>query len=285
MAVLREALGATAPWHSVELSGVRLAYNDEGSGPVIVCLHAIGHGAGDFERFRRAFAIDHRVVALDWPGQGHSGNDRVPASAERYAELLGLFLVRLGLENVVLVGNSIGGAAALRYTAGNPQQVRALVLENPGGLDSGGRVARAAIGLMVAFFRAGERRAFWFMPVFRAYYKLVLTEPAAKPQREKVIAAAYEVASILAGAWDSFRQPANDLRSMIPSVRCPVLFAWAVRDRFVSLRRNRPAIDQFSHHRLLEFRAGHAAHLEAPDEFEAGVRDFLQIVSAGAARR
>jgi pimeloyl-ACP methyl ester carboxylesterase len=62
-------------------------------------------------------------------------------------------------------------------------------------------------------------------------------------------------------------------------VRCPVLFAWAVKDRFVSLRRNRPAIERFADVRLLECRAGHAAHLEAPEEFEAAVRGFLQRVA------
>ena len=51
-ATKRSAVGATAPWLEITIDGVRLAYNDDGSGPVVVCLHAIGHGAGDFTSLR-----------------------------------------------------------------------------------------------------------------------------------------------------------------------------------------------------------------------------------------
>ena len=273
---LRSAVGSTAPWNVVEAGGVSLAYNDEGRGPSLVCLHAIGHGAGDFVHFRRAFAADYRVIAVDWPGQGNSGADDLPASDRRYAELLGLFLDRLGIEKTVLIGNSIGGATALRYAADRPDRVRALVLENPGGLDPGGRLARAIVGGMAAFFRAGERRARWFPALFRRYYSRVLSEPPAAEQRDRIVAAGYEIAPVLARAWESFGQPESNLRGKIPSVRCPVLFAWAVKDRFVRLDRNRPAINQFPDVQLVEFRAGHAVHLEAPEQFEAVVRDFLR---------
>src|SRR5262249_8706527 len=35
---LRSATGATAPWKDVLVDGVRIAYDDEGAGPVVVCL-------------------------------------------------------------------------------------------------------------------------------------------------------------------------------------------------------------------------------------------------------
>ena len=40
-------VGATPPWRDVVVDGVRLAVDDAGDGPAIVCLHAIGHGAAD----------------------------------------------------------------------------------------------------------------------------------------------------------------------------------------------------------------------------------------------
>src|SRR5262245_33086028 len=109
---LRSAVGAGPPWHELVVDGVRLAYDDEGNGPPIMCLHAIGHGAGDFTRLRERFRARYRVIAVDWPGQGRSGDDALPPTAARYADLLGGLLDALGLDRVVLVGNSIGGAAA-----------------------------------------------------------------------------------------------------------------------------------------------------------------------------
>src|SRR3989442_4919142 len=84
MTTRRAAVGATAPWREAQVDGVRLAYDDDGSGPAIVCLHAIGHGAGDFA-LRTRLRGRYRFVALDWPGQGNSADDHQPASAGRYA--------------------------------------------------------------------------------------------------------------------------------------------------------------------------------------------------------
>src|SRR5262245_26883537 len=93
----RAAVGASAPWRSVVVDGVRLTYDDEGSGPALVCLHAIGHGARDFAGLRAALHPRRRVLALDWPGQGSSDDDREPPTASRYAHLLAGFLDAVGI--------------------------------------------------------------------------------------------------------------------------------------------------------------------------------------------
>jgi 4,5:9,10-diseco-3-hydroxy-5,9,17-trioxoandrosta-1(10),2-diene-4-oate hydrolase len=279
----RSAVGATAPWREVTVDGVRLACDDEGAGPALVCLHAIGHGAGDFARLRRTLRGRHHVLALDWPGQGNSGPDRVPPSAARYAALLAGFLDAVGLERVTLVGNSIGGAAALRFAALHPARVEGLVLENPGGLDAVDRLTPVVVGAMARFFAAGARGAWWFPRAFAAYYRLVLPRPAAAEQRARIVAAASEIAPLLRDAWRGFGAPEADQRALIPRITCPVLFAWAERDRFVQLRRNRAAIARFARARLETFPAGHAAHLETPDAFEASLERFLAGLGSAAA--
>lgn len=271
----RAALGACSPWHELTVDGVRLAYDDEGSGVPIVCLHAIGHGASDFAGLRARWRARCRVIAIDWPGQGASGPDREPPSARRYEELLAGVAEALGLQRVVLIGNSIGGAAALRYAASHPQRVERLVLENPGGLDRPDFVSRTAIAAMVRFFGAGARRARWFPTAFAAYYRMVLPNRAAAQQRERIVRSAYAAAPLLQQAWRGFGEPSADLRGLISQVRCPVLFAWATRDRFVQLGRSLPSIQRFADARLERFRAGHAAHLESPEAFEATVLEFL----------
>jgi 4,5:9,10-diseco-3-hydroxy-5,9,17-trioxoandrosta-1(10),2-diene-4-oate hydrolase len=271
----RSALGAAPPWQALEIDGVRLAYADEGSGPAVICLHAIGHGAGDFARLRARFSDRYRVIALDWPGHGHSASDHAPFGAARYTQLLGGLIDALGLGPAVLVGNSIGGAVALRYAAAEPSRVRGLVIENAGGLEAVGLPARLVTGAMARFFDAGARGARWFPAAYAAYYRLVLPCPAAGEQRRRIIAAGPAMASVLRDAWRSFGQADADQRGLIPRITCPVLFAWAARDRFIQLRRNRAAIRAFSNARLETFAAGHAAHLETPDEFEASIEAFL----------
>ena len=185
----RSALGASAPWKEAVVKGIALAYDDMGRGDEIVCLHAIGHGARDFERLRHRFGRGYRVVALDWPGHGNSGPDGPAASAERYLELLIDFMDAAGFERPVIVGNSIGGAVAIRYAAERPDRVRGLILENPGGLYRSDRLSRIAIAAMVRFFSAGARRAWWFPAAYRAYYRTVLPMREAAQQRSRVTAA------------------------------------------------------------------------------------------------
>ena len=73
--------------------------------------------------------------------------------------------------------------------------------------------------------------------------------------------------------------------ALAPQVGCPVLVAWSTRDRFLQLRRNRPAIRSFPDARLETFAAGHAAHLETPDEFEAALEAFLDRLAKKAGER
>jgi len=272
---LRAAAGATPPWRDVVVDGVRLAVDDGGTGPAVVCLHAIGHGAGDFRGFRERIGARHRVVAIDFPGQGRSGDDREPPTASRYAELTAGVLDALGIEQAVVVGNSIGGATAMRLAAARPERVRALVLENPGGLDPSDRLARAAIAAMVRFFDAGARGARWFPRAFAAYYRMILQRAAAAEQRRRIVASAFEIAPLLRDAWRGFGAPGADLRDLAAGLRIPVLFAWARRDQIIQLRRCRPAIARIPGARLECFPAGHAPHLETAAEFAAAVERFI----------
>lgn len=275
----RAALGATAPFRQVEVDGVKLAYNDDGVGPAIVCLHAIAHGAGDFAALREHLKNRYRVLALDWPGHGHSENDHEPASARRYARLLAGFMDVVNIERGVLIGNSIGGAAALLHAHAYPERVRGLVLEDPGGLVSTSDfVTRHALRVMIAFFRAGARSAWWFPAAYRAYYKRVLSNPRAAEWRVKIAAAGPEMAPILTEAWTSFAAPEADTRALVREITCPVLAAWAKHDQIVQWKRNEPVVRKFPDVHITIFDAGHAAHLETPEEFAGAVDRFLAEV-------
>jgi 4,5:9,10-diseco-3-hydroxy-5,9,17-trioxoandrosta-1(10),2-diene-4-oate hydrolase len=274
----RHALGAGPAGRELTVGGVRLAFDDEGDGPPLLCLHAVGHGARDFEPLRERLRGRCRVLALDWPGHGRSGDDAEPAGAARYAALLEGFVDALGLRDWVLLGNSIGGAAALRLAARRPAETRGLVLVDSGGLDRVDLAARLVTRGMAAFFAAGARGARWFPRAFELYYRAVLPAPPARAQRERIVAAAPELAPRLTEAWRSFGEPGADARPLAAGLGCPVLVAWAERDRVLQLRRSLPAIRRIPGARLERFPGGHAPFLECPDAFAAALAGFLDEV-------
>jgi 4,5:9,10-diseco-3-hydroxy-5,9,17-trioxoandrosta-1(10),2-diene-4-oate hydrolase len=274
-ASVRAEIGVPAGSPEIEVDGVRLAVAREGHGIPVVCLSAIGHGGGDFDAFTAATKDRFEIIRIDWPGHGRSGPDSKPASATRYAELLAGALDKLSIVNPVLIGNSIGAAAAITYAGTHP--VRALVACDPGGLVKAGFAARVFCGVFVRFFKAGVRRAWWYKPAFHLYYRfMVLPSPAAAPQRKRITRAATELAPLGRDAWESFRQKDADIRAVAQALDVPVWFAWAKQDRVIAISLCLPCIKAMKHASVTMFDGGHAAFLEQPEAF---AREFLAFAA------
>ena len=156
----RSAVGAQQP-STLVLDGISISYTDSGgSGLVVICLHAIGHGARDFEDLSRRLSPQYRVIALDFPNQGNSDPDSQPASATRYTQILAQCIDKLHLPGVVLLGNSIGGAVSIRYASQHPERVKAIVLCDSGGLGPPGPVGPIFIRSVRAILRGRQARCF-----------------------------------------------------------------------------------------------------------------------------
>jgi 4,5:9,10-diseco-3-hydroxy-5,9,17-trioxoandrosta-1(10),2-diene-4-oate hydrolase len=260
----------------LEVSGTKLAVTRQGTGPALVCLHAIGHGARDFARLGERLGRRFTTVAIDFPGHGGSPKEETAPSPARYAELLAGAVDALGLTRFALLGNSIGGAAALRYAAANPERVRALVLCNSGGLQKVGLLAQLYCGAMARFFAKGARGDKSFARKYRRYYeRTVLTGAKSAWRREEIIAEAAKSAPLLAAAWRGFARPSADLRHLPQTLQCPVLYAWAKGDRAIAWRRSKRAALSAPNATVALLDGGHAAFLEAPEAFDAALTAFL----------
>lgn len=269
----RAEIGVAAGSPKIEVHGVKLAYAREGGGAPVVCLHAIGHGGGDFDAFADAIRGNFEIIRVDWPGQGRSDPDTEPASAARYAELLTGFLDKLGIADPIIVGCSIGGAAAIIHASREP--VRALVLCDPGGLVKVGFMVRRICGVFVRFFAAGTRKAWWYRPAFYLYYRfMVLPSAAAAKQRKRITKASSELAPVWRDAWESFRAKDADLRTLAQGLTVPVWFAWAKGDRVIPISLCKPCIAKMRNATTTMFDGGHAAFLEQPTRFADGFLEF-----------
>lgn len=94
--------------------GVEIAYTDRGSGePALVFIHC---WACDQEFWREqvdVFAQDYRVVTLDLPGHGQSGRNREHWSVGGYSLDVQAVVDTLALDELILIGHSMGGPVAL----------------------------------------------------------------------------------------------------------------------------------------------------------------------------
>jgi pimeloyl-ACP methyl ester carboxylesterase len=271
----RAAVGAQEPVTWIDAGGTRLAAMRRGEGTPVLCLHAIGHGARDFEPLADLIGDAFEIIALDWPGQGLSPADDKTPSAARYETLLKAAMDDLKLDRAILIGNSIGGAAALRLAAAAPERVAALVLCDTGGLVALTPLARFVVLKGAAFFAAGERHTRWFARAFRFYYRWIVL-PRAWAQAERIIASGYEIAGVLRQAWEGFAQTDADIRELAQRVKCPVFVAWAKSDRVILWSLCAKAARRFPDVRIQFFRGGHAAFLEDAERFGHAFRQFAE---------
>lgn len=115
-----------------DLGDVRLAYRvcGEASAPPLVLLHGLGENGSTWDRTAAALAATHRVYALDL--RGHGASDRAASySFELMCEDVVRLLDVLGLEQVGLIGQSMGATVAYLLAGAYPERVRELVLEEP----------------------------------------------------------------------------------------------------------------------------------------------------------
>ncbi len=111
-----------------ELDGLLVHYVEAGQGPAIVLIHGLGGFAESWRHNIPELSRHGRVIALDLPGFGRSGKPRRAYTTAFLAHTLDGFLRALGVDRVRLVGHSLGGAVAARYTLEHPGQVERLAL-------------------------------------------------------------------------------------------------------------------------------------------------------------
>src|SRR3954471_24517386 len=115
----------------VDANGIKLHYLDYGTEgrPPMVCLHGGAVNAHWFDFVAGAFTADYHVRALDQRGHGDSAHANPPQYGyDRYASDLEEAMRKLDLDDVVLVGHSMGGLVSLVHEAMNPGRVKALVV-------------------------------------------------------------------------------------------------------------------------------------------------------------
>ncbi len=110
------------------------SWEQESDGPDIVVIHGIGTNATSFApllvRLRRGA---RRVIAIDLPAHGFSEiPDPLPSLEESFSQIAEL-LDELIDRPIVLIGASLGGAIALKYSLRSPEQIYRLALISPAG--------------------------------------------------------------------------------------------------------------------------------------------------------
>jgi len=230
-----EAKWATPPSKFVVIDGVRLHYRDEGSGPVVVLLHANYSSLFMWEPWVASLRDHYRVIRVDLPAHGLTGPEpNGNYSLERIQALFERFVDERGLQRFTVVGTSIGGTVAMRYTAAHPERIERLVLISPGSLEARvrGRTTPANVPRVADILG-------YVMP--KAFTRFLLTNDYGDPARltDAVTDEWYEMwmreGNRLAMINLLRQYVSGGVEDKIRAVKVPVLLIWGEKNKRVPL--------------------------------------------------
>jgi len=250
---------------------VRLVYDDEGEGLPFVLLHGYGCRRGHWEYQREALlAAGHRVVALDLRGHGASEKPKHGQTLSRLGQDVRELLEALDLDNVTLVGHSMGVSVCYAmFTISGFDRIARLVSvdQSPKIINESG-------------WGWGVKNVTWDNVDDCVHFRIKWSNEDEEPELPKGSAMAEE-------PWDSFDHAAvsklflnhfvSDWRDVLPRIPLPT---WVVTSRFTNyyhLEGMEWVAEQIPNAQLSVFEhSGHNPHVSEADEFN---RQLLKFVS------
>jgi pimeloyl-ACP methyl ester carboxylesterase len=264
-----------------------------------VLLHGYGDTADCWRRVVPALQRTRRVVALDTPPFGRSGEPPARVAEDLigwHDDFFPALLEELGIGSAVLVGHSMGGAMALRLALEQPTSVEQLVLVAPAGL--------------------GDQAPWWWHAIAGRWINwpalLRLPNPVARPAvkaalrgflQERLVHDARAMGDVIDHFVHLHGGP-RELRHLIDTGRAlitgydgtllersgeldiPVLMVWGSEDRLVPAA-HAHAFGRVVPHARVEVleHCGHYPQLELPARMTAVLREFLAAAEPRATAR
>ena len=272
---------------SVTVGQRQIHVTELGSGPAVLMLHGGGPGASGMSNYSRNVAAlaaaGFRVLVPDLPGYGQSskGVDTADPFGDLATTMLGL-LDALDIPRAHVVGNSLGGACALRMALEQPARVGRLVLMGPGGVGISTAPPTDGLKRLLGYY-AGEGPTLEKLRAFicgdLVYDASAITDDVLRERFESSIQPEVLANPPLRAPKDieAFKRLDVLLDPRLPKLNNPTLVIWGAEDRVnlptgaAALQQKMPACDV-----MLLSRTGHWAQWERASEFNGRVAAYLR---------
>ena len=272
---------APAPSQFRTIDGVLTHLRDEGpradTTPILL-LHGTSASLHTWDGWTAALTAERRVIRADLPGYGLSGQFPSGESAARYTQWMRALLDSLGVQRVIVAGNSLGGRLAWELTVADTARVVGLVLVDASGYPS--RATSVPIGFRIAQMPVVKHLAKDLLP--RSIIVSSLENVYGDPTRvsEELIDRYYDMARREGNRAALVRRFSSGMGVMdtlaIARVRVPTLIIWGMQDRLITpVNADRFARD-IAGSQVVRFDAlGHVPHEEDPAATVAPVLSFV----------
>lgn len=254
------------------LSGGRaIGYDEAGSGPPLVLLHAFPLDRAMWAPQLDALSEVARVIAPDLPGFGESSPGAF--TVETAADLLAEFLAALGISKAVVGGLSMGGYVALAFARNHADKLAGLILaDTRAGVDDTNAKANRTKAIELTAEKGSAA-------LFEGMVPKVLSESTRDSKPEVVehlkgIAAKQPAESVVTALQALRDRP--DANPGLKAITVPALVLVGEHDAVTPPLAAANLSAQIRGSKLVHIPgAGHLANAENPGAFNAAVREFL----------
>jgi pimeloyl-ACP methyl ester carboxylesterase len=257
----------------------RIAFDDTGSGPLVVCVPGMGEMRGAY-RFLTPLLVEagFRVVTMDVRGQGESSTGWADYSVGPIGGDILALIRHLGGGPALVVGNSMGCAAAVCAAADAPDLVAGLVLTGPVVRDGEGMPPWAARLLYSTLFARP-----WGVAAWGWYYDTLYktARPADYSAYRARLLANLREPGRLAALRRMILAPKTASAERLARVTVPTFIVMGTADPdFKDATAEARFVAAQLHGRLqLVAGVGHYPHVEVPDQVNPGIVAFCREVA------
>ncbi len=263
---------------SAEANGIRTNYLEAGSGDeTVLLIHGSGPGVTSYANWRLvipSLAENFHVIAPDMVGFGYSDRpEGVTYGLDTWADQTVGLMDTLGIQKAHLVGNSFGGAIALRIASQHTDRVGKLVL-----MGSMGVHFEITEGLdRVWGYEASFENMRSVLDVF-AYSRELVNDELAKVRYEGSIQPGFQEAfsSMFPAPRQRWVEAMTTPEEQIRALQHPTLIVHGREDKVIPVSNSYKLEELIENADLSVFsKCGHWSMIERTDDFNRQVRDFF----------
>jgi pimeloyl-ACP methyl ester carboxylesterase len=253
---------------TVKFREANLRFRDEGRGDAVILLHGYLESLEIWGSFAEELAIYYRVISIDLPGHGQSGEYTQVDTMDVMADAVKHVLDHLNIGRTVIIGHSMGGYATLAFAEIFPEITIGYCLFHSHGLaDSEDKKIN----------RAGKKMQFININIPKAFADDNLQRFTGEVENAGRIAAATPDHGIICALEGMKSRP--DRRRVLTESTVPVMIVAGRKDNYIPFE----IYDQHfnlapKHHVLILENSGHMGFIEEKNKALDGILKFLKKI-------
>lgn len=257
--------------------GTSIYFEDVGNGEPVIFIHGVWMSGRFFEKQIEYFKTDYRVLIPDLRGHGQSEKVHHGHTIAQYAEDIRQFITNLKLENVTLVGWSMGAFVIWEYLKlFGDKHIKSTVIVDE--LASDFKWPDFSIGAfdmetLTSFMREVQRDQKAFL---KGFIPLMFKKELSLSELDWMLEETTRLPASVASAI-LFDQSVVDYRSSLPDYDIPTLLCFGKEEKLIPVAAGKHLLNALPNAKLHIFEEScHCPFLEETDVFNKIVDNYIK---------